>query len=132
VLLSYSYGSITAASFSTLVAVALVAFVYLTGITSVPGGIFGGIIYTGGIFAYALLDFFNLQGNWLNLFVGFLVVLGLISRPEGGATFLFYGKRPSLFARTPKRSRAGQPPGGQDGAVAASGKSGLAPAEVTS
>ncbi|MGH8987137.1 MAG: ABC transporter permease [Acidimicrobiales bacterium] len=90
VLLSYSYGSITAASFSTLTAVALVSFVYITGITSVPGGIFGGVIYTGGIFAYALLDWFNLQGNWLNLAVGFLLILALISRPEGGGTYFFY------------------------------------------
>jgi branched-chain amino acid transport system permease protein len=104
VLLSYSYGSITASSFSTLIAVGLVAFVYITGITSVPGGIFGGFIYIGGIFAYALLDWFGLQGNWLNLIVGFLVVFSLVSRPEGGGTFLFYGKRPSLLASLAKES----------------------------
>ena len=126
VLLSYSYGSITAASFSTLVAVALVAFVYITGITSVPGGIFGGLIYTGGIFAYALLDWFGLQGNWLNLIVGFLVVLSLISRPEGGATFLFYGKRPSL--RTRASMQQGEVPGGAESGR--HGDHGLAPLEI--
>ncbi len=114
VLLSYSYGSITPKSFSALTAIALVAFVYITGITSVPGGIFGGIIYTGGIFAYALLDWFGLQGNWLNLAVGFLVVLSLVSRPEGGATFLFYGKRPSLWPRASKEPQEGLPAGGAE------------------
>lgn len=93
VLLSYSYGSITAASYDTLIAIALVAFVYITGITTVPGAIFGGVIYTGGLFAYALLDWFGLQGNWLNLAVGFLVVFSLVTQPEGGATFLFYGDK---------------------------------------
>ena len=144
VLLSYSYGSITASSFSALIAVALVAFVYITGITSVPGGVFGGIIYSGGIFAFALLDWFGLQGNWLNLIVGFLVVLSLISRPEGGATFLFYGKHPSLWARAPKKAQSTLPPSGTAHATTGRGTTahgadegnqhGLAPveAEVTS
>jgi ABC-type branched-subunit amino acid transport system permease subunit len=99
VLLAYNYGSITAASYDTTIALALVAFVYITGITSVPGGIFGGIIYTGGLFAYGLLDWFGIQGNWLSLAVGILVVASLIGKPEGGATFLFYGRRKGTTAR---------------------------------
>ncbi|MGH8981671.1 MAG: ABC transporter permease [Acidimicrobiales bacterium] len=111
-LLSYSYGSITASSYSTLTAVALVAFVYITGITSIPGGISGGIIYSGGVFAYALLDFFGLQGNWLNLFVGFLVVFALVTQPEGGATLAFYGKKALLPALHKKpRSTTERAPG---------------------
>ncbi|HTX62530.1 MAG TPA: branched-chain amino acid ABC transporter permease, partial [Acidimicrobiales bacterium] len=134
VLLSYSYGSITASSFSTLIAVALVAFVYITGISSVPGGIFAGIIYTGGIFAYALLDWFGLQGNWLNLAVGFLVVLSLISQPEGGATFLFYGKRPSFWPSPSKKShRYHEETPTADGDASDAGRTGsLRPVEVSS
>jgi len=109
-LLSYSYGSITASSFSTLTAVALVAFVYITGITSIPGAIMGGIIYSGGLFAYALLDFFGLQGNWLNLVVGFLVVLSLVTQPEGGATFLFYAKKRRM-PKVPRPLTSGGHPG---------------------
>ena len=132
VLLAYSYGSITASSFSTLIAVGLVAFVYITGITSVPGGIFGGIIYIGGLFAYALLDWFGLQGNWLNLAVGFLVVLSLISRPEGGATFLFYGKRRHRWPRGTKSPSQDALTGreAQSGGAGLPGKS-LQPVEVT-
>jgi branched-chain amino acid transport system permease protein len=109
VLLAYSYGSITSASYDTTIALALVAFVYISGITSVPGGIFGGIIYTGGLFAYALLDWFGIQGNWLNLAVGILVILSLVGKPEGGATFLFYGLR---------GARRQPPPGTRDGGQA--------------
>ncbi len=130
VLLSYSAGSITASSFSALLAVGLVAFVYITGITSVPGGIFAGVIYVGGLFAYALLDWFGLQGNWLNLAVGFLVVFSLVSRPEGGATFLFYGKRPTLWPRASKMPRANHSPGGAVTDGAADVEESLSPVEV--
>jgi len=109
-LLSYSYGSITASSYSALTAVALVAFVYITGITSIPGGIMGGVIYSGGLLAYALLDWFGLQGNWLNLIVGFLVIFSLVTQPEGGATFLFYGKK-RLLPKLPRRSTSEGRPG---------------------
>ncbi len=96
VLLAYSYGSITADSYDTLVAISLIAFIYICGITTVPGAIQGGLIYTGGLLAYAILDWFGLQGNWLNLLVGFLVIASLVLRPEGGATYLFYrSKRPA-------------------------------------
>ena len=111
------------------------AFVYITGITSVPGGIFGGIIYVGGLFAYALLDWFGLQGNWLNLFVGFLVIFSLVSRPEGGATFMFYGKHPSLWPSATKKPERGLlsdgPDAGSDGAAAGSPRVQPVGAEVT-
>ncbi|MGH9082188.1 MAG: ABC transporter permease [Acidimicrobiales bacterium] len=114
VLLSYSYGSITASSYSTLLGVALVAFVYITGITSVPGGIFGGIIYTAGLLAYALLDWFHLQGDWLNLIAGFVVVWAIASQPDGGGTVFFYGQFQHLRARILRRPLEGALPGAAD------------------
>jgi branched-chain amino acid transport system permease protein len=98
-LLAYSYGSITADSYDTLIALSLIAFAYILGITSVPGAIQAGIAFTGGLFAFALLDWFGLQGEWLNLVGGILLVVSLIYRPDGAATYAFYGpKKP--FAET--------------------------------
>ncbi|MBO0693203.1 MAG: hypothetical protein J2P58_09930, partial [Acidimicrobiaceae bacterium] len=45
----------------------------------------------GGLFAFALLDWFGLQGNWLSFVGGLLLVLTLIHRPGGVALDIFYG-----------------------------------------
>ena len=91
VLLAYSYGSITADSYGTLVALNFIAFGYIIGITTVPGAVQAAVGVPGGLFAFALLDWFGLQGNWLSFVGGFLLVLTLIHRPGGVALDIFYG-----------------------------------------
>ncbi len=97
-LLAYNYGSITADSYDTITALALIAFAYISGITTVPGAVWGGLIFIGSITAYALLDWFGIQGEWFTLIGGVLLILTLVQRPEGVATAMFYGSRPSLRA----------------------------------
>ncbi len=108
VLLAYQYASITADSYDTFTALALIAFAYISGITTVAGAVWGGLIFIGGIFAYALQDWFGLQGEWFTLVGGLLLVLTLVQQPQGVATGLFYGDRP-LRISLPLRGRGGPP-----------------------
>jgi branched-chain amino acid transport system permease protein len=109
VLLAYQYGSITNASYDTFTALALIAFAYISGITTVAGAVWGGLIFIGGIFAYALQDWFGLQGEWFTLLGGLLLILTLVQQPQGVATAMFYRDRPIRLA-LPFRRRGSTPP----------------------
>jgi hypothetical protein len=74
----------------------------------VAGAIWGGMIFIGSISAYALLEWFGLQGEWFTLAGGALLILTLIQRPEGVATAMFYGKKPAI--PLPGFLRRGSPP----------------------
>jgi branched-chain amino acid transport system permease protein len=108
VLLAYQYGSITADSYDTFTALALIAFAYIAGITTVAGAVWGGLIFIGGIFAYALQDWFGLQGEWFTLFGGVALILTLVQQPQGVATGIFYRDRPLRIALP--FARRGSPP----------------------
>jgi ABC-type branched-subunit amino acid transport system permease subunit len=95
VMLAYQYGSITPDSYDTLTALALIAFAYISGITTVAGAIWGGTAFIGGIVAWGLQDWFGLQGEWFSFAGGILLVFTLIREPAGIATRLFYGPRAS-------------------------------------
>ncbi|MGH3303753.1 MAG: hypothetical protein ACRDOK_19155, partial [Streptosporangiaceae bacterium] len=58
--------------------------------------------------AYALLEWFGLQGEWFTLAGGALLILTLIHRPEGIATATFYGDKPAV--PLPPFLRRGSPP----------------------
>ncbi|MBO0832951.1 MAG: branched-chain amino acid ABC transporter permease, partial [Actinobacteria bacterium] len=96
VLLAYAYSSITPTSYDTATSLALIAFAYICGISTVAGAIWGGMIFIGSISAYALLQWFGLQGEWFTLAGGALLILTLIHQPEGVATATFYGAKPAI------------------------------------
>jgi branched-chain amino acid transport system permease protein len=108
VLLAYAYSSITPTSYDIATSLALIAFAYICGISTVAGAIYGGFIFIGGIFAYALLEWFGLQGEWFTLAGGVLLIFTLIFQPQGVATALFYGDKPAI--RPPAFLRRGSPP----------------------
>jgi branched-chain amino acid transport system permease protein len=93
-LLAYTYGSITADSYDTITALSLIAFAYISGITTVSGAVWGGLIFIGSISAYAMEQWFGIQGEWFMLVGGILLVATLVHRPEGVATAIFYGRAP--------------------------------------
>jgi branched-chain amino acid transport system permease protein len=92
VLLAYQYGWITPASYDTFTSLALIAFAYISGITTVTGAIFGGLIFTGGLATYALRDWLGLSGQWFSLGAAVLVIVMLTQR-QGLATAFFYRER---------------------------------------
>jgi branched-chain amino acid transport system permease protein len=93
VLLAYQYASITPDSYDVMTSLALIAFAYISGISTVPGAVNGGIIFIGGLSAFALQDWFGLQGEWFSFVGGLLLILTLVHRPEGVATAMFYGEK---------------------------------------
>jgi branched-chain amino acid transport system permease protein len=92
-MLAYQYGSITPASYDTITALGLIAFAYISGITTVAGAIWGGVSFIGGIVAWSLQDWFGLQGEWFTFAGGILLVFTLVREPAGIATRLFYGEK---------------------------------------
>jgi len=96
-LLAYQYGWITPATYDTFTSLALIAFAYISGITTVAGAIFGGLIFTGGLATYALQDWFGLPGQWFSLAAALLVIV-MLNQRQGLATAFFY--------REPKRARS--------------------------
>jgi branched-chain amino acid transport system permease protein len=88
-LLGYQYGWITPATYDTFTSLALIAFAYISGITTVAGAIVGGLIFTGGLATYALQDWLGLPGQWFSLAAA-LVVLLMLNQRQGVATAAFY------------------------------------------
>ena len=93
VMLAYQYGAVTPGSFDILIALDLVAFAYIFGITSVVGAVWGGITFLGGICAYALQYWFGLRGTWFTVIAGLLLIFTLVRQPAGIATTLAYRKQ---------------------------------------
>jgi branched-chain amino acid transport system permease protein len=92
VLLAYQTGWITPTTYDTFTSLALIAFAYISGITTVAGAIFGGLIFTTGLAAFALQDWFGLRGQWFSLAAALLLIV-MLSQPQGIATAVFYPER---------------------------------------
>lgn len=110
VLLAYQYASITPDSYDVMTSLALIAFAYISGISTVPGAVNGGIIFIGGLSAFALQDWFGLQGEWFSFVGGLLLILTLVHRPEGVATAMFYGEKKSGGRRARHRAAPAERP----------------------
>lgn len=109
-LLAYQYGWITPTTYDTFTSLALIAFAYISGITTVAGAVFGGLIFTGGLATYALQDWLGLPAQWFSLAAALLVIVVLNQR-QGLATAFFYReqKRPRsvpFIARSPSERNA--------------------------
>jgi branched-chain amino acid transport system permease protein len=92
VLLAYQSGFITPTTYDTFTSLALIAFGYIAGITTVAGAVFGGLIFTTGLAAFALQYWFGLQGQWFSLAAALLLIV-MLSSPQGIATAVCYGDR---------------------------------------
>ena len=84
-LFAYRQSVITFISFTALGGLALLATVYLAGITSVFGGILGGILASSGI-AFLVLDRTVNVGNWFAVLTGVGLIATLIRHPDGLAS----------------------------------------------
>jgi ABC-type branched-subunit amino acid transport system ATPase component/ABC-type branched-subunit amino acid transport system permease subunit len=81
-LLAYRRGVVTFDSFTAIGGLALLSTAYLAGITSVWGGINAGILAASGITFIALDRWVNL-GEWFQVISGVLLIVTLITNPEG-------------------------------------------------
>jgi sulfate-transporting ATPase len=103
-LLTYRQGVITWESFAALAGLAFLSTVYLAGVTSVYGGVNAGVIAAGGIIFFLVNDWFGLHGDWFVAISGVLVIITLMTNPEGlaaGGHELVHKVRARL-GRTPR------------------------------
>jgi sulfate-transporting ATPase len=84
-LLAYRQSVVTFTSFTALGGLALLATVYLAGITSVSGGLLAGVLASSGIVFLAVDRWFSL-GPWFTVLIGVGVIAALIGFPEGLAS----------------------------------------------
>jgi sulfate-transporting ATPase len=82
-LLAYRQGVITWESFAALAGLAFLSTAYLAGVTSVYGGVNAGIIAAGGIVFFVLNDWIGLGGDLFAAISGVLVIVTLMTNPEG-------------------------------------------------
>ena len=85
VLFAYKIPMITSENFSPFAGLALLAFVYLGGITTVWGAIFGGMLAAGGLISeFGALHFHGITQAYINAVGGVgLVVNAIFTNGEG-------------------------------------------------
>lgn len=81
-LLAYQQQTISETSFSAMMGLFLFATVYLTGVTSVSGGLVAGITAANGLFFIFIDETFS-AGGWYPVIASVLLVLTVILNPEG-------------------------------------------------
>jgi ABC-type branched-subunit amino acid transport system ATPase component/ABC-type branched-subunit amino acid transport system permease subunit len=82
-LLGYKLGNVTWDSFDVLLGLGLFATVYLTGITTVSGGVLAGVVGFGGLLFYASEQWLSFDSNWYQVVTGIGLVLSVVANPEG-------------------------------------------------
>jgi branched-chain amino acid transport system permease protein len=87
-LYAYDFGSVSAARFSALTALGIIAFAYIGGITMVSGAIFAGLISTEALFPHIFEKWVlppDKVGTYTLLVGGLALILTLVGSPEGVA-----------------------------------------------
>jgi branched-chain amino acid transport system permease protein len=99
VLYAYNFGSVSAARFDLLTALALIAFAYVGGITMISGAVLAGLLSNQALVPFAVDRWLGLSGNYFVLFGGVMLLFTLIRNPEGAAGALAR----TVAARRPNR-----------------------------
>ncbi|MBL7501243.1 ATP-binding cassette domain-containing protein [Frankia sp. CNm7] len=84
-MLAYRRGVVTFDSFTAIGGLALLTVAYLAGVTSVWGGLNAGLMAATGFLFYAI-DRWVVQGGWFQVITGLLLLLTIITKPEGIAS----------------------------------------------
>jgi ABC-type branched-subunit amino acid transport system ATPase component/branched-subunit amino acid ABC-type transport system permease component len=107
-LLAYQQTQANESQFAPIAGLFFFAAVYLSGITSVHGGLIAGLISVGGLVYYLLNDHFDL-GNWYQVATGVLLIVNVVNKPEGLAAPFH-----SAMAKYHERQRARSAPDARD------------------
>ena len=109
-LLAYRRGVVTFDSFTALGGLALLSTAYLAGITSVWGGLHAGVLASSGITFIALDRWVDL-GSWFEVISGVLLIVTLITNPEGiAAAGHRIADRWARWTSDRRAGRASEPP----------------------
>ncbi|WP_281880304.1 branched-chain amino acid ABC transporter permease/ATP-binding protein [Nocardia sputorum] len=98
-LLGYQQTLATPEPFTVFLGISVFAVVYVAGITSITGGILAGVMAPGGIL-YLLIDRFLHIGDYYAVISGVLLVVTVMSNPDGIASKLPSIPWPALRRRT--------------------------------
>jgi branched-chain amino acid transport system permease protein len=82
-LTAYNSGSLSAAQFSALNALAVIAYAYIGGITMISGALFAGAISADALVPHALQVWFGISGTVAILLAGIALISTLVFSPEG-------------------------------------------------
>lgn len=105
VLYAYDYGSVSVSRFALAVALSLIAFSYLGGITSVVGALIGGFLVTEGLNVKILNEVFGIPPSYQLIFGGFALIITIVQFPEGIAGMIAE-KRQEAARKREKKQRA--------------------------
>ncbi|MGC4961806.1 ABC transporter permease subunit [Gordonia sp. DT101] len=86
-MLAYQQTLATASSFTVFAGIGLFAVFYVAGVTSVSGGLLAGVLAPGGIL-YFISDRYLSFGDYYMLVSGILLVLTVVTSPDGLAGYL--------------------------------------------
>ncbi|HEY2651495.1 MAG TPA: ABC transporter permease [Solirubrobacteraceae bacterium] len=86
-LYAYNFGSVVPERYDAISGVALIAYAYLGGITSIGGALLAGLFVTGGVNLY-VLEQLGVPGNWELLLAGLALMVTVALNPAGVAAEL--------------------------------------------
>ncbi|WP_238419549.1 branched-chain amino acid ABC transporter permease/ATP-binding protein [Gordonia sp. 'Campus'] len=86
-LLAYQQTLATAGSYAVFAGIGLFAVIYVAGVTSISGAILAGIIAPGGLM-YFVADKYGSFGDYYMLISGILLVLTVVTSPDGVIGYL--------------------------------------------
>jgi branched-chain amino acid transport system permease protein len=86
-LYAYNFGSVVPDRYDAISGVALIAYAYLGGITSIGGALLAGLFVTGGVNLY-VLEQLGVPGNWELLLAGLALMVTVALNPAGVAAEL--------------------------------------------
>jgi branched-chain amino acid transport system permease protein len=96
---AYNFGSVSADQFDVFTALAVIAFVYVGGITMVSGAVFAGFLATQGLSQYAFQKWFGISGTWVLLLAGITLLGNLVFYPDGVAGATYYRRQRARLKR---------------------------------
>lgn len=80
---AYRFGAVSEASYGVVASLAVLAFAYLGGITSVSGAVTAGIVAAAGVAFYTVNQIVGSFGAWEGFIGGVLLIFTAIQNPEG-------------------------------------------------
>jgi ABC-type branched-subunit amino acid transport system ATPase component/branched-subunit amino acid ABC-type transport system permease component len=80
--MAYDQGTLSSDSFTTVAGLALFLVVYLSGITSISGGLASGFLAAGGLMYVVVQRWLSLS-TWYEVILALLLLITLIFNPEG-------------------------------------------------
>ncbi len=113
VLYAYDYGTVSASSYDVMICLALVASMYVLGVTMVQGAVLGGLGATGAVLPLIMQKWIfpeNKIGIYLQLFAATGLLIQLNIFPEGVLAAMWQRRQQRLGQRDQRGSPAGNPP----------------------